>query len=213
MEDITAFIGFLLLTGSLFFLAKFVLEQDEFRYIRNMSPFFTVVAALLFWGAGRLDPSLSAVNKFFVSGCLTLALALAAQAFQRKKRRPLVALVLALIAAALAVPLILLVLWLLFAWFPSTFFTPPPTLDRYESRLINPRHSLSLTPKTGSAGDGVCLVVSVQRGLPLPAAKPRHIGPGLSPCNFFACPAAHPPAEKAQAWACPRQHPALNLRA
>lgn len=144
MEDIAAFTGFLLLTGSLFFLAKFVLEQDEFRYVRNMSPLFAVLATLLFWGAEQLDPGLSPVNKFFVSGGLTFVLILVAQAFQPKRKRPLVALVLALIAAALAVPLLLLLFWLLSAWFPSAFFTPPPTEHRYESRLPDSPHGLSL---------------------------------------------------------------------
>lgn len=213
MEDIAAFIGFLLLTGSLFFLAKFVLEQDEFRYIRNMSPLFAVLAALLFWGAGRLDPSLSAVNKFFVSGASTLVLILAAQAFQRKKRRLLAALVLALIAAALALPLILLVLWLLFAWFPSTFFTPPPTGYRYESHLIAPRHGLAPARQQARRNAAYALARASETAGRLQPQNSGVVAAGPASCRFFACPAARPAAENAQARACSRQHPALDHRA
>lgn len=88
MEDFAAFIGFLLLTGSLFFVAKFVLEKDEFRYVRKMSLFFALPGALLFWGAGRLDPALSAVSKFLVSGALILVLILVTQAFAAKEKTP-----------------------------------------------------------------------------------------------------------------------------
>lgn len=199
MEDIAAFIGFLLLTGSLFLLAKFVLEQDEFRHVRNMSPFFAVLAAVLFWGAGRLDPALSTVNKFFVSGGLTLALILAAQTFQRKRRRPLVALVLALTAAALAIPLILLVLWFLFAWFPSTFFTAPPTEHRYESRLSDPQLPLAPARTTRSARNSACLLACVRKEAPSAAAKIRRAALKRSVRPVFAMPLSHSPAKNASA--------------
>lgn len=157
MEDFAAFIGFLLLTGSLFFVAKFVLEKDEFRYVRKMSLFFALPGALLFWGAGRLDPALSAVSKFLVSGALILVLILVTQALQQKKRRPLVALVLALTAAALTVPLLLLLLWLFSAWFPSTFFTLPPTEYQYESRPVDQHNRFALARTTENARRGISL--------------------------------------------------------
>ena len=100
--------------------------------IRPRGPF--LLACLLFWGAGALDPSVSAVNKFFATLVTTAVLLYAARPLLRRAVRGTVLLLLSLASATVAVPLMLLAVYLYAAWFPSSFdFTPPPADDKYDA--------------------------------------------------------------------------------
>lgn len=133
METILAFFVYSLATGLLFFLARFILEAHEFRYMLTVLPASALLAALFFWGMGALDPTLSALDKFFSSGALILALILGLHAQPRWRRRLTLTFLLSLASAALAIPLALLAVWIFSLWFPSHGFTPPPTDNAYEA--------------------------------------------------------------------------------
>ena len=119
--------GLLLALAGMLCLAKLVLEPEEFRLFLGLFAPGVLLACLLFWGAGALDPSVSAVNKFFATLVTTAVLLYAARPLLRRAVRGTVLLLLSLASATVAVPLMLLAVYLYAAWFPSSFdFTPPP---------------------------------------------------------------------------------------
>ena len=130
-------LGALLLTvAGMLWPAKLILEPEEFRCFRNLLLPGVLFVALLFWGAGALDPSVSAVNKFFATLVGTALLTFAARPLLRRTMRNAVLLLLSLASAAVAVPCVLLAVYLYAACFPSSFdFTPPPTDDKYDAAV------------------------------------------------------------------------------
>ena len=126
--------GLLLALAGMLWLAKLVLEPEEFRLFLGLFAPGVLLACLLFWGVGALDPSVSAVNKFFATLVTTAVLLYAARPLLRRAVRGTVLLLLSLASATVAVPLMLLAVYLYAAWFPSSFdFTPPPADDKYDA--------------------------------------------------------------------------------
>ncbi len=131
---LTLLAALLLTVAGMLRLAKLILEPEEFRCFRTLLLPGVLLAGLLFWGAGALDPSVSAVNKFFATLAGTALLAFAARPLLRRAVRNVVLLLLSLASAAVAVPGMLLAVYLYAACFPSSFdFTPPPSDDKYDA--------------------------------------------------------------------------------
>lgn len=133
MDTLIGLIVFLATTVGLYFGMRLIFEREEMPYIHAGLLPYSVVAALVFWGAGRIDPHLDAYQKFIVALAVTIVATMIARAVSGGYTRIILSINLSILCACLGLILATAAVYVVTMLFPSSTFTPPLSRDTREA--------------------------------------------------------------------------------